>query len=552
MKFGDEAVTSAEGAILAHSVKLPDGALKKGRVLSGGDAARLRAAGFQQVTVARLEADDVGEDEAAALVASRLCGDGVRAGTAFTGRVNLFAECDGLLEVDARTVDAVNAVDESVTLATLFRFSRVSPRQMLATVKIIPFAVPKRVLDAVGDVLEERRPVLHVARFLRKTVALVQTRLPGLRESVLDKTARVTAERVAGIGGRLAQEQRCPHDPLSIRDALAASIENGADLVLVAGASAIVDRRDVVPAGIVAAGGEILHFGMPVDPGNLILLARRGGVPVVGLPGCARSPRFNGIDEVLRRVAAGLDIGPQTIMGLGVGGLLKDTPERPLPRADLPDSAMSPAAAPRIHAVVLAAGRSRRMGVRNKLLLEIGGAPLVQRVVDAALASACDGIVVVTGHQADAVGRAVARPTVRVVHCDRYAEGLSASLAAGVASLPDDCDGALICLGDMPNVTSAHMDEIIAAFDPVEGCRICVPTYQGKRGNPVLWGRQYFGELRNIRGDTGARHLIGEFADAVCEVPMPDPGVVTDTDSPEAFQAVLDDSVADRAPPGKR
>lgn len=540
MKFGDVSVAEAEGAILAHSIKLPDGALKKGRVLTDGDTARLEAAGFQRLTVARLEAGDVGEDAAAAFIAERLYGDGVRAGAAFTGRSNLFAQRDGLLLVDAGIVDALNGIDESVTLATLPRFARVSARQMLATVKIIPFAVPQRILDAVAGVLGGQARAVRVAPFAPKSVALVQTRRPGLREAVLNKTARVMAERVAGVGGRLIGERRCSHDAASVQDAITGCIENGADMVLIAGASAIVDRRDVIPAGIVAAGGEILHFGMPMDPGNLILVARRGSVPVVGLPGCARSPKFNGIDEVLRRLAADVDIGQQTIMGLGVGGLLKDTPDRPLPRSGRPEPAASANVAPRIFAVILAAGRSRRMGTRNKLLLEVAGVPLVQGVVSAALASTCDGVVVVTGHQADAVARAVAGSSVQLVHCDRYAEGLSASLAAGVAALPGDCDAALICLGDMPKVTPAHMDALIDAFDPVEGRAVCVPTFQGKRGNPVLWGRQFFAELVNIRGDTGARHLIGEYADAVCEVPMPDPGVLTDIDSPQAFHRLLD------------
>lgn len=540
MKFGELSLADADGAILAHSIRLPDAALKKGRVLTRDDIAKLDAAGFQQVTVARLESGDVGENEAAGFVAARLCGDGVRAGAPFTGRANLFAEHDGLLLVNAGMVDALNGIDESLTLATLARFARVSDRQMLATVKIIPFAVPRTLLDAAGEMLEAQPPAIHVAPFSSKRVALVQTRRPGLRESVLDKTARVMAERIAGVGGRMVGERRCPHDVASVRDAITMAIDEGADLVLIAGASAIVDRRDVVPAGIAAAGGEILHFGMPVDPGNLILVGRRGDVPVLGLPGCARSPKFNGIDEVLRRLAAGIDIGPRTIMGLGVGGLLKETPDRPLPRSGRPDPAPPAGAAPKVFAVVLAAGQSRRMGPRNKLLLEVGGVALVRTVVDAARSSACEGIVVVTGHQGDSVARAVEGPSVRLVRCERYAEGLSASLAAGIAALPGDCDAALICLGDMPAVRAAHMDALIAAFDPVEGRSICVPTFQGKRGNPVLWGRQFFGELMNIRGDTGARHLIGEYADAVCEVPTTDPGILTDIDSPEAFERHLE------------
>jgi molybdenum cofactor cytidylyltransferase len=537
VKFGEVPLGEAEGAILAHSLRLADGALKKGRRLSGADLERLRAADMTGVVVARLEAGDVGEDPAAEFVATRLRGEGIRVGAAFTGRCNLFADAAGLLWVDAPAVDAINTVDESITVATAQANTVVKPRQMLATVKIIPFAVSGRYLDAVDAALADRAPVIRVAPFGIRRIGLVQTRLPGTREAVLEKTRRVLEMRVAGLGGRLWEEQRCAHDSGAVADAFSALLGAGAEMVLIAGASAIVDRRDVVPAAILAAGGEIEHFGMPMDPGNLILIARHGSVPVVGLPGCARSPKYNGIDEVLRRLAAGQEVKRETIASLGVGGLLKETPERPLPRA-FSDTAPDAPKAPKVCAMVLAAGQSRRMGATNKLLLEVGGTPLIRRSVGAALESACEAVFVVTGHEAERVASALSNLDVAIVGCEDYASGLSASLSAGVAALPEDCDAVVVCLGDMPRVTSAHIDRLIAAFDPLEGRAVCVPTYQGKRGNPVLWDRRFFSELADIRGDVGARHLIGEHAELVCEVAMTEPGVLVDVDSPVAFKAL--------------
>jgi molybdenum cofactor cytidylyltransferase len=490
------------------------------------------------VVVARLEAGDVAEDAAAEFVAARLRGAEIRAGAAFTGRCNLFADAAGLLLVNVPAVDAINAVHESITVATAPAYAVVKPRQVLATVKIIPFAVPERHLRAVDGALADSAPMLRVAPFGPKRVGLLQTRLPGTREAVLEKTRRVLETRIAGLGGRLLEERRCAHDTGAVAGAVGALLGAGAEIVLIAGASAIVDRRDVVPAAIVAAGGEIEHFGMPMDPGNLILIARHGSVPVVGLPGCARSPKYNGIDEVLRRLAAGQEVGRQTLTSLGVGGLLKEMPDRPLPRTFGDAALVAAPRAPKVCAVVLAAGQSRRMGAANKLLLEVDGLPLIRRSVSAALESACDAVFVVTGHQAERVASTLSDLKVEIVGCEDYASGLSASLSAGIAALPEDCDAAVVCLGDMPQVTPAHIDRLIASFDAVEGRAVCVPTYQGKRGNPVLWDRRFFSELADIRGDVGARHLIGEHAEAVCEVSMTEPGVLMDVDSPAALKAL--------------
>ncbi|HEY0418589.1 MAG TPA: NTP transferase domain-containing protein, partial [Acetobacteraceae bacterium] len=318
----------------------------------------------------------------------------------------------------------------------------------------------------------------------------------------------------------------------------------GAQLLLVAGASATVDRRDVGPAGVVAAGGRILHFGMPVDPGNLICLGEIDGIPSLVLPGCARSPKANGIDFVLRRLFAGLEVSARTIMRMGVGGLLKDTEARPLPRARAagkpePSPAPGPTPKPSIAAVVLAAGTSSRMGPQNKLLLpDRSGRAMVARVVDNALSSAARPILVVTGHQADQVRAAIGGRPVSFVPAPDYAQGLAASLKAGVAALPAEARAAVVCLGDMPLVAGRVIDRLIAAYDPDEGRSIVVPTHGGRFGNPVLWDRRFFAEILALVGDTGARSLLQRHAELVAEVEIGEDSVLRDFDTPESLASL--------------
>ena len=163
---------------------------------------------------------------------------------------------------------------------------------------------------------------------------------------------------------------------------------------------------------------------------------------------------------------------------------------------------------------------------------------MVVRAVDAAIAGVNGGVYVVTGHEHEQVARALAGRDVHLVHNPRYADGLSTSLARGLVALGQDVDGALVCLGDMPRVTTAHITDLVEAFDPLEGRAICVPLWEGKRGHPVLWARQFFAEMGDMKGDVGARHLLGEYAELVAEIPADDDGVLLDVDSPAALRAL--------------
>jgi len=537
MRFGDTPLDEAAGAILAHGIAAGDHRFKKGRVLSEDDVAALRADGIESVVAAVLEPGDIGEDEAAQRIGAAATGDMLEATRAFTGRVNLFAGARGVAVYDRALLDRLNRIDESITIAALAPYASVEPRQMVATIKIIPFAVRGELLERCVRTIGEAGGLFRVASFRAHRVGLVQTVLPGTREKVLDKTVEVLRARIEATGGTLAGETRRGHRADEVAAAIRAWLADGCTMVLISGASAITDRRDVVPAAIEAAGGTVEHFGMPVDPGNLMLLARHGEVPVVGLPGCVRSPKLNGFDWVLQRLAADVPVGPEDIMALGAGGLLTEIAARPLPRI----AACAPAAvprAPRVAAIVLAAGQSRRMGPLNKLLAEIGGKPMVAQVVDAVLGSHARPVVVVTGHEGNRVREALAGRDVVFAENPDYAGGLSTSLRQGLRSLPAGIDGALICLGDMPQVAPEQIDRLIAAFDPVEGRAICVPTFRGKRGNPVLFARRFFEEMEAVSGDVGARHLIGEVPDLVCEVEMEHHGVLLDVDTPAALSGL--------------
>jgi molybdenum cofactor cytidylyltransferase len=545
MKFGEVAVAEAEGAILAHSLKLGATVLKKGRVLARADLDAIAAAGLQRIVVARLDPGDIREDEAAARIAAAAAGPNIAAATAFTGRANLFAETRGLLVFDRDRLDRLNLVDEAVTLGTLPAFAVVEPRQMVATVKIIPFAVPENAVAKAADFAAAGEPLLRVAAFIPRTIALIQTRLPGFKESILDKTRAVTEQRLAALGCRLVSEERCAHTVAELAPRIAAAVKQAADMVFVHGASVIVDRRDVIPEAVVAAGGQIDHFGMPVDPGNMLLLCHVGETPVLGLPGCARSPKVNGFDWVLERLVAGVPVGPQDIMRMGAGGLLAEIPSRPLPRAEAsPAPAAKPAEkkpppGPRIAALLLAAGQSSRMG-SNKLLAEIDGRPMVARVGQRLLSSHARPIVAVLGNEAVRVDAALGKLPVERVRNPAFAEGLSSSLKAGLAALPEDIDGVIVCLGDMPLVAGRDLDRLIAAFNPLEGRAIIVPTRHGKRGNPVLWAKRFIPEMAELAGDVGAKHLIGEHAELVAEVEMDSDGVLVDVDTPDALAALRD------------
>ncbi|MGE0279815.1 MAG: NTP transferase domain-containing protein, partial [Rhizobiaceae bacterium] len=514
-------------AILAHSLSAGGKKIRKAQVLSAGDIALLREACVSEVIAAVLDAGDVEENAAAEQMVAAMRFAGIDARPAATGRVNLHAVAAGIFTVDAALIDAINAINPAITVATLEQNAPVEDHQMVATVKIIPYAVPGDVL-AKAIALSAERPIFDVHPFRAARVGVVQTTLAGLKDSVLDKTVRTTEARLARSGSTVGSERRVAHRAADVA-AAAAELSRMHDLVVIFGASAVSDFDDVIPAAIRQAGGIVTRTGMPVDPGNLLVLGKLGGKPVIGAPGCARSPKENGFDWVLDRTLAGIEVTDRDIAGMGVGGLLMEIASRPQPR-ETPERQ----ADPKVHAIVLAAGRSSRMGGPNKLLADFEGKPLVRRMAERVLASTADGLLVVTGHQADRVQHAVGDLGAQTVHNADFASGLASSLKAGVTHLPEDAVGALIVLGDMPGVTSADFDKLIAAFRKSGGRAIVRATHNGKRGNPVILPRGLFAAVAMLEGDTGARHLIEGGNAEVIDVELGASASI-DVDTPEAM-----------------
>ncbi len=535
MKFGETVLEDAEGAILAHSLLLHDGVLRKGRILTKRDVARIKAKGIQSVIAARLEEGDLNENEAALEIAAALQNEGLTATGGNTGRANLRAATGGVALIDAETIHRINAIDEAVTVSTVRPYDAVPAGHVLATIKIITFGVSRDIINrCIEATLEGNKPI-RLAAYTPQKIGFVQTLLPGLKKNLIAKASDVTSKRLSLMNLDIADERHCAHDIMEITKNLIALEGSGCSIALVLGASAIVDRRDTVPSAIKAAGGEIEHLGLPVDPGNLLLFARIGKMRVLGIPSSARSPRLHGFDWVLQRLVAGLDVTSADLTRMGVGGMLKEMPGRPLSREQEELEDIADQFSPTIGGVLLAAGQSRRMGTANKMLVEVEGIPMIVHAARAMLASNASPIVVVLGHQSERVERTLSDQNVMFVRNPDYRGGLSTSLRAGLAALPKECDGAVVALADMPGIHPDDINMLINEFDPISGQSIIVPTHGGKRGNPVIWARRFFSDISAVSGDVGARHLIGANIDQVIEVETDNPGVLIDLDTPEAI-----------------
>jgi len=325
MRFGAVPLSEAEGAILAHSEKLGGQRLRKGAVLGLAQIEALRAAGYARVTVARLDPGDLHEDAAAARLAAALAdgSEGIALSRAFTGRVNLTAEHPGLVCLGTAAIDAANAIDPMITVATVPDHRQIRAGGMIATVKIIAYGVSGAL---VARAAAAARGAVRLATTRYRTASLIVTDVPG---GPGDKGTDAIAARVAGLGMDMAETVICAHDEAALAQAISGAT---GEIVLILTGSATSDPRDTAPQALRAAGGRVERFGMPVDPGNLLFLGVLGARPVIGLPGSARSPVLHGADWVLARVACGVPCGAAEIAGMGVGGLLKEIPTRPQPR----------------------------------------------------------------------------------------------------------------------------------------------------------------------------------------------------------------------------
>ncbi|MEP3278390.1 MAG: molybdopterin-binding/glycosyltransferase family 2 protein [Stappiaceae bacterium] len=533
MIFEERPTDQSLGALLVHAIRLPGITIKKGTTLTDRHISIILTAGIKTLWVAVPENEDMHEDEAAATLADALQNTACKRERAFTGRANLFAAHAGLFQADRHLIDAFNRVDPAITLASLGSMVPVEAGRMVATVKIIPFAVNRQKIKEALALLGSDNQALTISPFKRHRIGVLSTTLPHLKPTVIDKTLKVLQDRLSVADAAIVKELRVTHTVDAIASGIESLSQSDVDFIILFGASAIADRRDVIPAGLERAGGSVLHFGMPVDPGNLLLLGRLNSIPVLGAPGCARSPKENGFDWVLQRLLADVEVGQEMVTGLGVGGLLMDIVSRPIPRSGITGTSETSS---QIGALILAAGRSSRMGGPNKLLAEFDGKPLIRLATENALASNANPVTIVTGHMHEAIENAVAGLNVNLVHNSEFAHGLSTSLRAGIAALPPELDAALIMLADMPGIGIDQINTLIRAYSPLQGTHIVVPTDNGKRGNPVIWSRRYFSDLTSLSGDIGARHIIEASPEAVVEIELGQAARL-DVDTPEMMSS---------------
>ncbi len=540
MKFGPIPTLEAEGSILAHSQPLASGKLSKGHLLQAADIARLTVEGISTVIVCRLEPGDLTEDEAAARLSTAIQPKGLSRSPASTGRVNFYASENGVFLADRAVVDRFNAVDSAITLACLSDRRDVRAGDLVATIKIIPLAVSGASVERAAAILEQAY-AFEVAPYRAHRVHLIATQLPSLKPSVMEKTARVLEARLMPSASRLVSERRVAHRAEAVAEALRAALEetlperDAPPLIVVFGASAVADREDVIPSAIRLAGGDVTQVGLPVDPGNLLVLGRVDGVPVIGAPGCARSPKENGFDWVLNRILAGHPPGRAEMSGWGVGGLLMEIPSRPLPRLAATADA-DPAA---FGLVVLAAGRASRMGEggRHKLLAEFEGEPLVRRSVRQAVEAKCGPVTVITGHRSAEVAEALSGLGVQVEENPDFASGMASSLKVGLAAVEaQGLPGMMVLLADMPNVSSADIAALAQAYRKAGGKAVVRAVSDGQRGNPVVLPAATFEALKALEGDIGARPVIESAGLAVIDVEIGSAARL-DVDTPEAILA---------------
>lgn len=534
MKFGAVALADARGAILAHGTAYHGGRLAKGTVLDEAHLALLAQSGITEIVVARLEPGDQTEDEAADALAKAIVLQNLRLSPASTGRVNIYATCNGLFRVEKALVGAFNRVDPAITFACLKDFSPVRAGDMVATIKIIPLAVSGEKVRAAGGIARHA-DILRVNAYRPHSVFLIQTELPTIKPSVLDKTARLMQRRLEASGSVIVSETRVPHSARAvasaIRHAATRIVAHEPAMIVLFGASAVCDEDDVLPMAMRLAGGEVDQVGLPVDPGNLLVLGHLAETPLVAAPGCARSPKENGFDWVLERLLAGHWPTSEELSGWGVGGLLMEIPSRPQPR----ELAVRSSADLSVGLMILAAGQARRMGnAGHKLLAEFDGVPLVRRAAKLALEVGSGPVVAVTGYRRDDIEAALKGLDLTLRHNEAFASGMASSIKTGLmAEKFEAVAGVMVLLADMPGLSVADLQTLVQAFRKAEGRAIVRASAGGKRGNPVILPRITFDELMRLEGDVGARHIIENSGLPVLDIEI-GPGAYLDVDTPEA------------------
>ena len=525
------------GHLSVHMIRTGDLTVRKGQMVSVETARMLTNAGITDIRCAIKEAGELHEDEAAERIARHLQTPHITTNQAATGRVNFTCSALGIVRYDRQLVKQLNLIDEGVTLALVQPNQLLASGDMAATLKIIPFFISEAAVNAVIALIKDN-PLFCFHPLTAKRTALIQTRLEHQPDSLFSATQTVTSQRVEMLGSTMEHVAVIPHETEWLRLEIKKAVSTGAELILISGASAITHRDDVIPTAITDAGGRIDRFGMAVDPGNLLMLGQLNDVMIIGMPGCARSPKLNGFDWVLQLYLAGIQINDDELAEMAAGGMLMEIASRPLPRA----LSARPAKAPCIEAVLLAAGTSSRMGAQNKLTAELDGTPMIRHIAEAIQNSQAHHLTIILGHDADAVASALEGVDARFLFNPDYRSGQASSVKCGLEHLMPQTTDMMMFLGDMPFITTDRIDELIDSHLRLESrwSRITAPLIDGVRGHPVIWGQSFFGDISQIEGDVGARALFNSYPAAVNSVLWNDRTVLMDADTPQALMQMAE------------
>ncbi len=525
MKFEIRKTESCRGWRLAHSVVLKHEKVKKTTLITDEYIQFFQDQGIDELQVFKLGDDDIEENTAALAIANHIAGQNIITDKSARGRCNILAATDGMISFPP-DLSQYNFIDESITLATLHNMQSVKKGQLLATVKIIPYAIPQRFIDQLPT---------HTAKIDVKPFKEYRSIIISSSKSLNEKAFSAIENRIKSSSGYIISVTQCEHSLQELSQEIrTASSQTDVDLILISGLSAISDHRDVVPAALIKAGGQIQHLGMPVDPGNLLMLGYIDDKTVIGLPSCAKSPALNGFDWILQRFAARLHISSDDIKHMGIGGLLKEDKTRPSPRYQI-DNTPNKIKLPSIKVAILAAGKSSRAKT-NKLLVKADGEPVISKTVTAITKSKFideKNVLVITGHDSEKIEAVMAQHTVQIHFNPRFETGMSESLKIANELFHEETDYILIALADMPFINPQTIDRLIETAVTHPEYDVIIPTFQRKRGNPVLWRRSYFHGVKDLSGDRGGRSIIKENEETVLEVEINDPGILIDLDTPE-------------------
>ena len=533
MKIFQKKIEDSCGYLLMHSVFLKDGRLRKGKIIDQDDIYVMKSSEIEMVYVGEYEQDDIPENDASSQIAKAIAMDEFLISPTLSGKTNITVSSDGLIEIDEDNVTKLNNLSPNVAISTLNNHDVIYRGDHILSVKIISYAISSLHLEKIISFLKKNR-IIKLKAFKSMRIGVIYTTSKNEKQSLIEKTKKSIKSRISDYNSTIMDERIISHDYMTIKENVDQLKDSNINCILLFLSTSISDVNDIVPSVIDELGGEIKSFGMPVDPGNLTLNGKIQSVDIVVAAGSARSDSLNGLDWHLNCIHAGIEVTQDMVNSLGVGGLLKDIDfaikrKRVSKAIDTKKS--------NIAAVVLCAGESKRMGKKNKLLLQVEGKSLIKNYIEKISKSNVSEIVIVTGHQSDEIAKELDGYDLKFIHNEKYKEGMSTSLNTGINSLSDNINAAIICLPDMPMIGIYEINKLIEYYNPSIGNEICIATYNDQRGNPVLWDRKYFKKLMQIKGDKGGRYLLPKFLDKSVEVKLGE-AVTFDVDNETSFNII--------------